>query len=379
MKLTRRDLSTLLKGFPNIELSYEKNIHKKVPSSNIYLTIPKGRKYFAWFKYWNKHSVCFLLELDRYKKNIQTIFIKNACFDDLLCSGKGTIFYGTMFHVNSHSFFNIEDIFYFKGNNLSYHTQFKKFNVLKTIMTNYIKPCILNKSDIAFGLPLIDTNHTKLMNKIENLPYSIYCIQHRLLHKKGSFLNERVVITPKYEYTFLIKATIHPDIYELYYKQQGNLVYYKTASIPDFKTSVFMNGLFRNIKENTNLDLLEESDDEEEFENISDDKYVDLEISIGDYIISNGELSSMIIFDSIARLVPGVLNDLNSAMTDSFVDDLLDAPYFTRPNEIDGLKVPDVLLSGNHKSIEDWKNDKKIEDTKNKRPDLWKKYKEKKK
>ena len=109
------------------------------------------------------------------------------------------------------------------------------------------------------------------------------------------------------------------------------------------------------------------------------DKYVDLEISIGDYIISNGELSSMIIFDSIVRLVPGVLNDLNSAMTDSFVDDLLDAPYFTRPNEIDGLKVPDVLLSGNHKSIEDWRNNKKIEDTKSKRPDLWKKYKEKKK
>ena len=58
-------------------------------------------------------------------------------------------------------------------------------------------------------------------------------------------------------------------------------------------------------------------------------KYVDMEISIGDFIISNGELSTMIIFDSIARLVPGVLNDINSAMTDSFVDDLLDAPYFT--------------------------------------------------
>tara|TARA_Y100000758_G_scaffold109118_1_gene76421 strand:+ start:344 stop:1042 length:699 start_codon:yes stop_codon:yes gene_type:complete len=109
------------------------------------------------------------------------------------------------------------------------------------------------------------------------------------------------------------------------------------------------------------------------------DKYVDSEISIGDYIISNGELSSMIIFDSIMRLVPGVLNDLNSAMTDSFVDDLLDAPYFTRPNEIDGLKVPDVLLSGNHQLIEDWKNSKKIEVTKDRRPDLWKKYKEKNK
>lgn len=103
------------------------------------------------------------------------------------------------------------------------------------------------------------------------------------------------------------------------------------------------------------------------------EKYVDLEISIGDFIISNGELSTMIIFDSIARLVPGVLNDINSAMTDSFVDDLLDAPYFTRPNEIDGLKVPEVLLSGNHEAIKKWRIDKKIEITKNRRPDLFKK------
>ena len=100
------------------------------------------------------------------------------------------------------------------------------------------------------------------------------------------------------------------------------------------------------------------------------EKYVDYEISIGDFIISNGELSTMIIFDSIVRLVPGVLNDLNSALTDSFVDDLLDAPYFTRPSEIDGLKVPDVLLSGDHKAIEKWRNDKKFELTKERRPDL---------
>ena len=100
------------------------------------------------------------------------------------------------------------------------------------------------------------------------------------------------------------------------------------------------------------------------------EKYVDYEISIGDFIISNGELSTMIIFDSIVRLVPGVLNDINSALTDSFVDDLLDAPYFTRPSEIDGLKVPDVLLSGDHKAIEKWRNDKKLELTKERRPDL---------
>jgi len=280
MKFTRHELSHLLKDFPNIELSYEKNIHKKVPSSNIYLTIPKGKKYFVWFKNWKKQSLCFLLELDRYKKNIQNIFIKNTCFNELLCSGNGTILYGTLFHINSYSFFNIEDIFNYKGENLSYYTQYKKIKVLQTLLSNYLKPCILNKSDIAFGLPIIDTNHTNLMKKIQNLPYALYCVQHRLLHKKGSFLNERIVITPKYEYTFIIKATIYPDIYELYYNNQDKLIPYKVACIPDYKTSVFMNNIFRNIKENANLDTLEESDDEEEFENISEDKYVDLEKAI---------------------------------------------------------------------------------------------------
>jgi len=280
MKLSRHDLSQLLKGFPNIELSYEKNIHKKVPSSNIYLTIPKGRKYFAWFKHWKKYSVCFFLELDKYKNNIQTIFIKNTCFNELLCSGTGTILYGTLFFINSYSFFNIEDIFFYKGDDVSYHTQYKKFNILHTLLSNYLKPCLLTKSDIAFGLPMIDTNHSKLLQRIETLPYTLYCVQHRLLHKKGSFLNERIVITPKYEYTFIIKATIYPDIYELYYNNQGKLIYYKVACIPDYKTSVFMNNIFRNIKENANLDTLEESDDEEEFENTSEDKYVNLEKAI---------------------------------------------------------------------------------------------------
>ena len=102
------------------------------------------------------------------------------------------------------------------------------------------------------------------------------------------------------------------------------------------------------------------------------EKYVDFEISIGDYIISNGELSTMIIFDSIVRLVPGVLNDINSALTDSFVDDLLDAPYFTRPSEIDGLKVPEVLLSGNEKEITKWREKISYEKTNSNRPDLLK-------
>ena len=278
MKLTRYDLSSMMKDFPNIELSYEKNIHNKVPCSNIYLSIPKGKKYFTWFRNWKTKSICLFLELDRHKKTIQAITVKNVCFDDILCSGKGTIFYGTLFYITDYTFFNIEDIFFFKGNKVSSLTQYNKINTLHTIFNNYIKPLIISKQDVAFGLPLIDTNHTKLKKKMQSLPYPIYCIQHRLLHKRGSFLNERVNIIKKYEYNFAIKATIYPDIYELYYEKDSNLTFYKHACIPNYMTSVFMNNIFRDIKENGNLDTLEESDDEEEFENISEDKYVNLEM-----------------------------------------------------------------------------------------------------
>ena len=278
MKLTRHDLSNIMKDFPNIELSYEKNIYNKVPSSNIYLSIPKGKKYFTWFRNWKTKSICLFLELDKQRKQIQIVTIKNVCFNDILCSGKGTILYGTLFHIIDHAFFNIENIYFLKGRNISSLTQYNKLDALQTILNNYIKPVIISKQDVAFGLPLIDTNHAKLKRRLDNLPYPIYCIQHRLLHKMGSFLNERVDMVTKHEYNFSIKATVNPDIYELYYIKGANLSFYKYASIPDYATSVFMNKIFRNIKENENLDTLEESDDEEEFENISEDKYVDLEM-----------------------------------------------------------------------------------------------------
>ena len=279
MKLSRQELSTLMKGFPNIELSYEKIIHKTVPSSNIYLTIPKGKKYFAWFRNWKKYNVCFFLELDGRGRGIQSVVVKNVCFDKLLCSGVGTIVYGTLFHVNTSTFFNVEDIFYNKGSNIALNSQYEKLNTLQIIFANYLKPLILSKADVAFGLPIIDTIHGNLIKRIQNLPYQIYYIQHRLLHKRRTFLNERINIVQHHEYNFTIKATVRPDIYELYYINHGMKTFYKYACIPDYKTSVYMNSIFRNIKENNNLDTLEESDDEEEFENISEDKFVDLEKS----------------------------------------------------------------------------------------------------
>lgn len=100
------------------------------------------------------------------------------------------------------------------------------------------------------------------------------------------------------------------------------------------------------------------------------DLWVTHEVSIGDYVLSGGELAASVVSDSIIRLIPGVLNDAGSALSDSFQDKLLAPPVYTRPSEFKGLKVPDVLLSGNFKAIEDWREAEALRRTEERRPDL---------
>lgn len=98
--------------------------------------------------------------------------------------------------------------------------------------------------------------------------------------------------------------------------------------------------------------------------------YVTKEISVGDYVLTGGELPAAIVCDAIIRLIPGVISDETSALTDSFQDGLLSPPVYTRPEDYKGLKVPEVLLSGNHKLIEQWREDQAYLRTKKRRPDL---------
>ena len=100
------------------------------------------------------------------------------------------------------------------------------------------------------------------------------------------------------------------------------------------------------------------------------DKYITKEISIGDYVLTGGELASAVLVDSVIRLIPGVLGDEMSALTDSFQDNLLSPPVYTRPAEFDGMKVPEILLSGNFSKIEEWRYNKAFERTAQIRPDL---------
>jgi tRNA (guanine37-N1)-methyltransferase len=98
--------------------------------------------------------------------------------------------------------------------------------------------------------------------------------------------------------------------------------------------------------------------------------YITKEISIGDYVLSGGELAAAVVIDAVGRLIPGVLNDETSALTDSFQDNLLSPPVYTRPANFKGWKVPDILLSGDLKKIDDWRYEQAVQRTEQRRPDL---------
>ncbi|MGC9512899.1 MAG: tRNA (guanosine(37)-N1)-methyltransferase TrmD [Fidelibacterota bacterium] len=104
------------------------------------------------------------------------------------------------------------------------------------------------------------------------------------------------------------------------------------------------------------------------------DVWVTDEISIGDYVLTGGEIASLVIIDAVIRLIPGVIGTLDSALSDSFSHPLLDCPWYTRPEVFEDLKVPDVLLSGHHAKIETWRQEERIKKTKERRPDLYHKW-----
>ena len=100
------------------------------------------------------------------------------------------------------------------------------------------------------------------------------------------------------------------------------------------------------------------------------ERWITRELSIGDYVLTGGELPACVVIDSVVRLLPGAIHDAESALLDSFQTGLLEGPIYTRPAEFEGMKVPDILLSGDHKKIEQWKNEQSLERTRKRRPDL---------
>ena len=149
----------------------------------------------------------------------------------------------------------------------------------------------------------------------------------------------------------LREKTIYDDI--IYLSPDGELLTQKLANQLSLrKNIILLSGHYKGIDERIR------------------EHFITREVSIGDYVLSGGELAAAVLTDTVVRLIPGVLNDETSALSDSFQDNLLSPPVYTRPSEFRGWKVPDVLLSGNDREIVKWRHDRSVDRTRQRRPEL---------
>jgi hypothetical protein len=321
MELSQNQTSQLMKRFPEFELSYETISHKKVsPKYDICMAIPTGRKCFAWFTFHNNNDVCYLLDLNREKKITKSTVIQTN-FDSSL--SLGTIVYGTFIKElglgnepsSGREWFVIEDIIFFKGISMKKCGFTERLSFIAELM-GQLKQQFIKHNDIVFVIPMIW--QVQLNESMEDYPisipseitdsvyYQIHHIQYRSCDEIMPYLNVNTnkkigsdnkkptlplvsfnstklqidFAKPQYKYPtiFRVMADLQFDIYHLFaYGKDNQSVYYNIAYIPNYETSVMMNGLFRNIRENKNLDYIEESDDEEDFQNMNIDKYVHME------------------------------------------------------------------------------------------------------
>ena len=264
-----------LRSLPEIELPYEYITHKEAPSE-FYTAIPYGKKYLAWFTYIGDKNVCLTMEI-----NIRNLSVYNLCKWPELCSfnselSYGTIFYGTIqINPNKCRNFIIENILYYKGKKIDNVNFVDKLELFNEIFKNDICNTVYIKNQMTFFLPIMHTNKEKFEKMMWNAKYNVYCVQMRAL--SGETVNVNYINKNK-KMIFIARPQIKSDIYELYVENNSNSnskeEYYGIAYIDSYKTSIMMNNVFRNIKENKDLDKIEESDSEEEFEDISLDKYI---------------------------------------------------------------------------------------------------------
>ena len=297
--LSSTQIHHLLQRFPKIELSYETIPHKKVSKNyNVCIGIPCGTKCYAWFSFFGEQDVCFLMEINKERKINRVTYSPVESTIRKLCLG--TIFYGTLVDQQ----FIVDDAFYCNGIFIQGLYYGEKLGFIEKA----IQLCQTSKQlFLRFHFPLMwGISQTTDYECTYEIPftehYPIHHIQYRCLTdiapylnmypvKKGFSIQEKQPIidiyTPyradfsktqyKHITIFKVMADLQFDVYHLYcYGKNKSCVYYNIAYIPNYKTSVFMNKIFRKIKENDNLDAIEESDDEADFENIDYDKYVDL-------------------------------------------------------------------------------------------------------
>ena len=307
MELTHNQTEYLVQRFPKLELSYETFAHKKVSSTyDVCISIPNGKKQFAWFTYYGDADVCYLLDVNKDHKVTKAVKVV-ADFHHKLAYE--TILYGSLCDIDERQVFIIEDIYYYCGLNVKQFTFGEKLTYLHTVLSSYI----FNKtSTVIFALPYmcLVTGDNKLLDSLQfyesmitKTAYVTHHVQFRSSNTISPYLNHTykkkqelaavyepdVNLFPRTDLdyvsqsslknaVFRVTADIQNDIYHLFANdpKTNTYTYVNIAYIGTRQLSVYMNDRFRNIRENKNVDYGEESEDEDTFQNVNPDKYVDL-------------------------------------------------------------------------------------------------------
>lgn len=287
-----------MESIPEFELSYEIISHKTVPDTyNLCLAIPYGKKKLIWITFNTSQNVIYTFDINKDKKLSNCVEQEyNFGQHDTKSLALGTLLYATAVINDDTTFYVIEDIFYFKGISTKKMKLIEKMVLLERVLASLSG---------VYKLPYMWINNNNV--DIPDIPYKTAYIQYRTTHDIKPFINYtkktdfdtkptdpimkptatkpvpqfRIDTNkPQYQYNtiFRVTADLQYDIYKLHaYGKNNSIVFYNLAYIPNYKSSIYMNGIFRNIRENKNLDYIEESDDEDDFQNTSLDKYVDLQ------------------------------------------------------------------------------------------------------
>ena len=293
------DFKTISNRFPlnNINNANSNfNITNLSNTLDYYILYPKGRRGYLWFTYYKKEMLCLLIFINSKKfDDISNEFYKYEInYDNTLCYNNvlliGTYFYKYNNNNNNNNnnnksvqhYYVIDSVLNYNYYNANIRANNNNCFNSKLNLCKKVVQAITN-STFNINLGIILDNYDSIFKIIYKLNYDIYCVACYSNNKYlGNFiLNIQLSKTinkneTNYGYNFKVTATLTPDIYNLYILENNKEIFYEYALIDSYKTSVFMNDLFRKIKENKNLDLLEESDDEDEFENIDLEKYVNL-------------------------------------------------------------------------------------------------------
>ena len=257
MILSTQDKQSILSNFPSFKLCYEKVAHNKVADC-ISVAIPKGPKCFVWLYIHNGSPCCILIERGREKDTIKDLSFVACSFNHLIV---GTILSGTIVANEKRRIVVLDDVYFYKNRLVSFMNPFEKLRILGDL---FLERKIVNVVDLKTQFMMAP------INRIDEVNNTFYCIQYRK-DAHTYLVNVLVKQQTSNRKVFKVIAETQNDIYTLYDDKD---VECGLASIPTYEVSKMMNALFRNIKENRNLDALEESDDEEEFQDVSLDKFI---------------------------------------------------------------------------------------------------------